>query len=142
MTENPRFKSKLLEFEGKNGKDSPANAEETCTNSSQLSVKATPEQNILIKMKKFYQGLYVKVARTLPKGESSKKNTLEEMAKRLQSTSLMNGLSQKEIVLYLGSVVYPSKAYLKNEMVFKTVDLDEDNTTKEKVKGLILLFHD
>jgi hypothetical protein len=136
------LKSKLLEFEGKNGKDSPVEPKMSGVSSSIQSVKLNPDHNILIRMKKFYQGLYVKVAKTLPKGESSKKNTLEEMAKRLQSTQLMNGISQKEIVLYLGSVIYPSKAFFKNEMIFKTVDLDEEHTTKEKVKGLILLFHD
>jgi hypothetical protein len=142
LTKKLQLKCKLQEMDGKNLKDSLNQIKEVDASTIHQRVKLNPKNNILIRMKKFYQGLYVKFAKTLPSEQNTKKNTLKEMSKKLQKKALINGMSYEEVVLYLGSIIYPSKNFFANEKVLKTVDLEIEHTPKEKAKLLIFLFHD
>mmetsp|Transcript_814 Transcript_814/g.691 ORF Transcript_814/g.691 Transcript_814/m.691 type:complete len:331 (+) Transcript_814:147-1139(+) len=109
--------------------------------SSMRPVATKKETNILTKMKKFYQALYLKTSKSLPKDNNSKKRTLETLCNRLRKVTILGEIESEELALHLGSVIYPSNTFLKNKASFTSyqTNFDEDQM---KVKRLILLFQD
>ena len=95
-----------------------------------------------MKMKKFYQALYLKTSKALPKNNNSKKQTLETLCKRLRKVTFLGDVETEELILHLGSVVYPSKSFLNNKASFMSYQNTSDEDKQLKAKRLIAQFND
>ncbi|CAI2371084.1 unnamed protein product [Moneuplotes crassus] len=81
-------------------------------------LQTSNSSNTLKKMQRFYQAIYVKAKRGLPKGMKSKKLILKSMCEKLRKTSLLSEVSTDDLLFHLCSIIYPSKTYIKNRAIF------------------------
>lgn len=108
------------------------------------SVKAAgskKEGNLLAKMQRFYQGFFMKTSKTLHKGKNSKKQILEAMCERLRKSTLLSEVETDDLVLHLGSIIYPSKSFLKHKSSFQALKNVDKVTGELRAKKAIYDFH-
>lgn len=65
--------------------------------------------NVLKDMRKFYQRMYTKASKSMPKDMGSKRQTLFLLSETIKNRFNFTDISTRELVLYLGSIIYPSK---------------------------------
>lgn len=92
-------------------------------------------------MQRFYQAFYIKISKTLGKGKKSKKDILQKMCLSLRKSTLLSEIKIEDLVLHLGSVIYPSKAFLKNRASFSASMKEGMNEGEVRAKKSISDFH-
>lgn len=109
--------------------------------STKTPVPLRSTDNVLQHMKHYYQMLYSKLAQVHGKTQKSKRKLLLLMAQQIAKRYNLTDISLHEIVIHLGSIIYPSKK-LKN---FKIgVEINSKEKPKEalrKAELLIIKFH-
>ena len=93
-------------------------------------------------MRKFYQNLYVRVSKQLSKEGSSKKKVLERLAQNLKNTHKFMICSVPEIVVHLGSVIYPSKVNTAFLHAKTPISVEGQDLKKLRAKQLVAQFQD
>ncbi|CAI2370869.1 unnamed protein product [Moneuplotes crassus] len=106
------------------------------------TVDAGKDGNMLLKMQRFYQAFYMKISKVLPKGMNSKKQIMEAMCDKLRKTTLLSEVEKEDLLLHLGAIIYPSKAYLKNKAAFMSSTKSSGKEGELKAKKAIFDFHD
>ena len=76
----------------------------------------------------------MKTSRGLSKDNNSKKQTLETLCKRLRKVTLLREVELEDLLLHIGSVIYPSKTFQKNKATFINVENSQDNNGQIKAK--------
>lgn len=110
---------------------------------SRKTVRAEPSQpNILTQMRKFYQSLYVKVSKQVPKDGSSKKKVLERLGQNLKNTESASYVSLPDVIVHLGSVIYPSKVNKTVSSIVGANLTEGEDSKKAKAKLLVAQFQE